>query len=412
MEKQELKSKWDELARELGAQVSPETEQREQAISTATTEAAPAPAVHAAPKDATVSPPPKRSAADWDKLAGDLGLPPSEPAEQPPEPQVEQRRPTPAETARETSAEPPPRERTQRPEQRAPRERREARKPRERREPPGEHRQHAREQHGRERRDTREAREPREPRTRPIEKLEKPSEPQRETMREPEVPPALPREEPARPAAVSLWHKIFGSPAEQSAKLSDVSPRPSETDETSQTREETEVVSSGDEIRSLSGADVTAAGFVEELERAAEASVTSDETTLSERTRDRPRRRRRGGRGRKPGERREEGRRDRDSDSRRLAVETGDEFDDLGMTDTEEEADSDLAGEPYTADESADGAEIESANSNHTKAQRSIPSWDEAIGFIVETNMQSRSQRRPPSRGGAARGRSRGRRKS
>lgn len=32
--------------------------------------------------------------------------------------------------------------------------------------------------------------------------------------------------------------------------------------------------------------------------------------------------------------------------------------------------------------------------------QRSIPSWDEAIGFIVDTNMQSRSQRRPPSRSG------------
>jgi hypothetical protein len=54
--------------------------------------------------------------------------------------------------------------------------------------------------------------------------------------------------------------------------------------------------------------------------------------------------------------------------------------------------------------------------------QRSIPSWDEAIGFIVDTNMQSRSQRRPPSRsgGGGSRdngsrgggGRGRGRRKS
>jgi len=51
--------------------------------------------------------------------------------------------------------------------------------------------------------------------------------------------------------------------------------------------------------------------------------------------------------------------------------------------------------------------------------QRSIPSWDEAIGFIVDTNMQSRSQRRPQSRpGGGSRdngsrgGRGRGRRKS
>ena len=52
--------------------------------------------------------------------------------------------------------------------------------------------------------------------------------------------------------------------------------------------------------------------------------------------------------------------------------------------------------------------------------QRSIPSWDEAIGFIVDANMQSRSQRRPPSRsgGGGSRdngsrgGRGRGRRRS
>jgi hypothetical protein len=48
-------------------------------------------------------------------------------------------------------------------------------------------------------------------------------------------------------------------------------------------------------------------------------------------------------------------------------------------------------------------------------AQRAIPSWDDAIGFIVESNMQNRSHRRAPSRsdshGGSTRGRSRGRRK-
>jgi hypothetical protein len=48
-------------------------------------------------------------------------------------------------------------------------------------------------------------------------------------------------------------------------------------------------------------------------------------------------------------------------------------------------------------------------------AQRAIPSWDDAIGFIVDSNMQNRSQRRPPSRsdsrGGSPRGRSHGRRK-
>jgi hypothetical protein len=44
-------------------------------------------------------------------------------------------------------------------------------------------------------------------------------------------------------------------------------------------------------------------------------------------------------------------------------------------------------------------------------AQRAIPSWDDAIGFIVESNMQSRSHRPRPSRSdsrGNSRGRSRG----
>jgi hypothetical protein len=44
--------------------------------------------------------------------------------------------------------------------------------------------------------------------------------------------------------------------------------------------------------------------------------------------------------------------------------------------------------------------------------QRAIPSWDEAIGFIVDTNLSARTQRRPPSRSGprdnGGRGRSRG----
>jgi hypothetical protein len=45
--------------------------------------------------------------------------------------------------------------------------------------------------------------------------------------------------------------------------------------------------------------------------------------------------------------------------------------------------------------------------------QRAIPSWDEAIGFIVDSNMQARSQRPRQPRSGSregGRGRSRGRR--
>jgi hypothetical protein len=47
--------------------------------------------------------------------------------------------------------------------------------------------------------------------------------------------------------------------------------------------------------------------------------------------------------------------------------------------------------------------------------QRSIPSWEEAIGFIIDANMQGRSQRRPSShpggRSNSPRGRTRGRRR-
>ena len=81
-----------------------------------------------------------------------------------------------------------------------------------------------------------------------------------------------------------------------------------------------------------------------------------------------------------------------------------------------EDDDSSLDDEDMDSDDSnsvATGAGI----SRSAALQRSIPSWDEAIGFIVDTNMQSRSQRRPPSRSGSRDngsrgGRGRGRRKS
>jgi hypothetical protein len=41
--------------------------------------------------------------------------------------------------------------------------------------------------------------------------------------------------------------------------------------------------------------------------------------------------------------------------------------------------------------------------------QRAIPSWDDAIGFIVDSNMQSRSQRPRPPRSGSRENSGRGR---
>jgi hypothetical protein len=68
-------------------------------------------------------------------------------------------------------------------------------------------------------------------------------------------------------------------------------------------------------------------------------------------------------------------------------------------------------------DDDSNGVATGAGVSRSGALQRSIPSWDEAIGFIVDTNMQSRSQRRPSSRPGSREngsrgGRGRGRRKS
>jgi hypothetical protein len=411
MEKQELKSKWDELARELGAEIPPETEQREQALSTATAETTPPPASQSAARTATVSPPsppPKRSAADWNKLAGDLGLPPIEPEADHSEPTIEQRRPSPppVQVAREPAAQRPGREPRRTAEPREPRELREPRGergPREkRRVPRGAHRRHADRE-----------REPRTP------DGDMPRERHSESTRQAEAearPPADAPQEPSKPASVSLWHKIFGSPAEQSAKLTESPAAGSQPQVAIQPSDEENAISSSDEIRSLSGAEVAVAGFVEGMEGEDDSALASDETAPAERTRGRTRRRRRGGRGRKTSEGRIEGRRSprREEARSRDVVEVGEDFDDLGLSGMDEE-DSDTAA---PADEFADDEEsnVDTGDADRSKAaQRTIPSWEEAIGFIVDNNMQNRSQRRPPSRaprGNSSRGRSRGRRKS
>jgi hypothetical protein len=101
----------------------------------------------------------------------------------------------------------------------------------------------------------------------------------------------------------------------------------------------------------------------------------------------------------------------------RDSLESGDDFDDLGLSGAEDEfADAVSPGDAFDSNDNSDGEPVDENDMARSKAaQRAIPSWEEAIGFIVDTNMQSRSQRRPPSRSqsrGPARGRPRGRRKS
>jgi ribonuclease E len=217
---------------------------------------------------------------------------------------------------------------------------------------------------------------------------------------EADAPPvAQPREEPPKPAAVSLWHKIFGAPAEPTAKFAEPSEDATEPAEEFVAREESRDMGIRDEIRSLSGEDVLAEGFIDEMDRAEEPE--SDESSDTERKRGRPRRRRRGGRGRRSGPR--DGERSRDeprSLQPRDSLESGDDFDDLDVMEPDDEFAEALApAGQFTADENSDGAADDGSDLGRGKAaQRAIPSWDEAIGFIVDANMQSRSQRRPPSR--------------
>ncbi len=394
MEKQEFKSNWDELVRELGAEIPPETLQREQAVSEKTEHAAASsPSLAEQPTAPARAPLSKRAAADWDSLAGELGLPPVEPAagaieevrREPPREQVSHR----------TKAEPSQRQRT------------------EQRRPSGRHQQRTdthRERTGKHR----------ESRSSDAGDAIEPEREARPTTETPPGPSVQTREESARPAAVSLWHKIFGSPAEQSARLTEkTSTESSEPVERTEDRDESSSIRGSGTIRSLSGEDVAAAEFAEDLDRGNESEAAEGEAAPIERKRGQPRRRRRGGRGRKSDERQAGTRRraphdDESGNGRELE----EEFDDLGELEVEDAAIvPELVDDRNDGIDDGDGAlEVTRNPSTSKAAQRTIPTWDEAIGFIVESNMQSRSQRRPPSRsdsrGNSSRGRSRGRRRN
>jgi hypothetical protein len=428
MEKQEVKSKWDELARQVGAEISPEIEQVVDAPTRAAAQTE-TPESYLSETSVSVAPP-KRPAAGWDSLASDFGLPIPEPPVEatvdrpaPPVPRVEESR------AHTDEAERPGRERSRPARRERSDSRRESRGPgREEGRRRGEERSHEREGRSQRReRHPRRERPERAPRSEDLEEVEQHESADRvepavaETASPPVAPPQVP--EPPKPAAISLWHKIFGLPTEQSAKQAE--PEPATERPVADFRV--------DEPRSLRedhfelaapASDKLDSEVTDDTELDEEAVAPSDAgATPADQRRPRRRRRGRGGRGRRGDGDRDEGRsidrrhrkpdradipNDMDRDDELLDV-IGDALDEDALEPSTREAE--LEGDGAGLDDSDE----EPAARGKSALQRSIPSWDEAIGYIIDVNMQGRSQRRQSSHSGARsngpRGRTRGRRR-
>jgi hypothetical protein len=391
MEKQEVKSKWDELARQLGAQITPEVEQL---VESSAEFASDVESGQLDSGEVLQAPMPKRQAAGWDSLASEFGLPI-------PEPLTSDVDGTPTESGKRVSERVEPADKPKR-ERRKP-EHREA--PSKRREPRSPHDERAVEREGDERLAS--------------------TEPSRAT-----APPTPTRDEPLKPPAVSLWQKIFGVPADQAAKSSEPS---SDDEQPPATIPNVDSISAGDERsdfdRSFADADFQ---DIDDRTAAAVSESTADDGEETERTaRRRPRRRRRGhgskARHSEGDDARDIGHRHRrpdravrheeqESDSRTRPLgskhpEGGTEAFGSRPSVDDDELD-DLAD---SAMEMTERDEVTTARSR-SALQRSIPSWEEAIGYIVDSNMQSRSQRRPSAHSGSrsnpSHGRGRGRRKT
>jgi hypothetical protein len=213
-----------------------------------------------------------------------------------------------------------------------------------------------------------------------------------------------------------LWHKIFGSPAEPSIPASEESA--GELAVPSDIRDEPRAAGSGfadphaDEPMTLFDETIE-----EEIYTERSVGEEEEEPARPERPRGRSRRGR-GVRGRgresddRPAGRRREEHGERPSRPARSDSDIDDDFveDQLGE-DLADEALDDEAAEVENGSVAGGGAGPRSSSA----LQRAIPSWDEAIGFIVDSNLQTRSQRRPSRGGGrdsSSRGRGRGRRGS
>lgn len=373
MENKESGSNWDELARELGAEVPAADEQQPAAAKPA---AAPPPPKPAKPLPA----PPKRKESGWDSLASDLGLAPPQPAPlvaretQPEKPAASEASPPPAPAEPTPPASPRRRSRPARPSKPvAP--------PREP-EPPVEEEVAA-------------AAPPVTPPPRPV----APSPPPQPAE------PVAAKEKPPQSGSISLWHRIFGSPEEQAEKIADVSRAAEQTSTGAPAADDVETETderSTTAARQPADREENAAVARADEDQVAEESEDGADDDAEVRPKKRRPRRRRRGRGRKGEDRKE----DRPVEAAAAAPERDvsaeadvDAADEDGFDEIDAELDDEGDEAPATAAKSPTGK---------TKAagHRSIPSWEETIGIMVDVNMQSRSQRKSSS--SSSRGRSRG----
>jgi hypothetical protein len=213
---------------------------------------------------------------------------------------------------------------------------------------------------------------------------------------------------------VSLWHKIFGSPADQVARLDEASKSIEQVAASdAELSDEASAIGDADDAIDVVPAGATALEEQQYSESEDEAAAVEGDDAVTDRNRrPRRRRRRRGGRGERTQESSSREHHRRKPESARIDAEDVEPIDDIAGD--EDEDFSDLATERDGSGVDTNGDDTV-GESRSRSLQRTIPSWDEAIGYIVELNMQSRSQRRQSSpsgsRGHAPRGRQRGRHK-
>lgn len=372
MESQEKKSNWDELARELGA--TPPAESDTQAYrDVEDTAERTVPQVRPRDKAATTRPParPKANPQDWDSLAANLGI------ETPVAPAAPKSPPTKPKELHMKAAEA----------------------------------------------------EPLDPvPSKPVADSEDAAkEAAKEAAALESQDSRLDRPEPAREesrGSVSLWHKIFGSPDEQAERIAEASTTPERSHRRETSRPRDEDSESSDRARRDRQPDKSVDNEVEFEEF---GGTTQSPSSAEPEVKKRRSRRRRGGRGRKQdaesgSHERAPARRSAEDAERPAPRRTGrrtsegrpqphdDDFDGVEELDLEQDSDDDLSLDQDESDDSDSRAQ------GLPPGHRNIPSWDEAIGLIVDTNLQLRSERRRSSpkhsRGtGSSRGGSRGRRK-
>ena len=235
---------------------------------------------------------------------------------------------------------------------------------------------------------------------------------------------------------MSLWHRIFGSPEQQSKRISETTssgepvvgePVHHERSAEFEQKRSSEIYDDDfpDEPSLPGETEVEHGEFeVRDKERGDEREGADE----GEARRRRPRRRRRGGRGHRTDEQAQQPRRS-SRPSRRpsgVSAQKRDEDDDFDDDDQDElidiESDLEPVGDSQSPVFDEDDSDLESdlegapseAGDDKTvpASHRSIPTWEEALGVIIEANIQARGERRrsshSSSRSGSPRGRPRG----